>query len=653
MGGDPGPDVDRRLGEDENARVSAQLRDVLESTTDAFIGLDRALVVTYFNAAAEKLLGRRRQDFLGRYLFDAFPEGRGTVFDEKFQQALREGEPLSFDVLFEVPRYRNWYDVRTFPHRDGLSVFFQVSTERRQAEAALRLSEKTLRNLFDNTEVAMFRSKLDGSATLTANERFCELVGRPPEEVIGKPSVVYWVDPRRREEMIRLLRAEGRVKDFEFQMVNARGELRDCITSLNLYADTGTLDGSILDITDLKRAEEARERLHEQLSQAQKMESVGRLAGGVAHDFNNMLGVILGHVDLALQQVPGDSPLRAHLEEIQAAGRRSADLTRQLLGFARKQDVAPRVLDLNATVEGMLNMLRRLIGENVELAWRPGASLSAVKVDAGQISQILANLCVNSRDAIEGIGKVSIETGDQTFSEAFCAEHAGHVPGNYVMLAVSDTGCGMDAETRAHLFEPFFTTKGIGRGTGLGLATIYGIVQQNAGFVTVESERGCGTTFRIYLPRYERDAAAPREDAVARAAGRGHETIMLVEDEPALLRFGKRVLESLGYSVLAALRPMDAIRIAEQRTTSIHLLVSDVIMPDMNGRVLATRLVGICPGLKCLFMSGYTADVIAHESVLDDGVHFLQKPFSGEDLGAKVREVLDTAAPADLIARSG
>ena len=396
----------------------------------------------------------------------------------------------------------------------------------------------------------------------------------------------------------------------------------------------------LLDITERKRAEEEQAKLEGQLQQSQKMESVGRLAGGVAHDFNNMLGVILGHVELALEVVDSANPVFTDLREIQKAGRRSAELTNQLLAFARKQTVAPKVLDLNQTLAGMLKMLQRLIGEDIDLAWLPDTSLWSVKADPSQIDQILANLCVNARDAIADTGKVTIETGNKVFDEDYCASHAGYVPGDYVRLAVSDDGCGMDKETQAHLFEPFFTTKPVGQGTGLGLATVYGIVKQNNGILNEYSEPGHGTTFRIYLPRHADEAVAV-EAGQEKSATRGSETILVVEDEPAILALTKTMLERLGYQVLVASSPGQAIQVAAEYTGQIHLLMTDVVMPEMNGRDLASQLSSTFPALKKLYMSGYTANVIAHHGVLDEGVIFIQKPFSKSDLARRIRAALD------------
>jgi PAS domain S-box-containing protein len=393
-----------------------------------------------------------------------------------------------------------------------------------------------------------------------------------------------------------------------------------------------------------KQAEEEQIKLQSQLVQAQKMESVGRLAGGVAHDYNNMLSVILGYTEMAMEQVDPDDPLYADLKEVFNAGKRSMEITGQLLAFARKQIISPVVMDLNETVDGMLKMLRRLIGEDIDFAWEPAMRLWPVDMDPSQIDQILANLCVNARDAITGVGKITIETENVCFDESYCAEHAGFIPGEFVMLAVSDNGCGMDKETLEHIFEPFFTTKEVGKGTGLGLATIYGIVKQNHGFINVYSEPGKGTTFRIYLPHHtiETDGATTEVTHGEVVFGQG-ETILLVEDEPAIIKMGQTMLKKLGYNVLIAHAPDEAVILASEHSGKIHILITDVIMPEMSGRDLADKLRAIRPDIRVLFMSGYTANVIAHHGVLDNGEHFMQKPFSMKKLSVKVREALEGA----------
>jgi two-component system, cell cycle sensor histidine kinase and response regulator CckA len=405
------------------------------------------------------------------------------------------------------------------------------------------------------------------------------------------------------------------------------------------------LMGIGIDISERKRAEAEAEKLHAQLTQVQKMESVGRLAGGVAHDFNNMLGVILGYSELVLEQVEEGQPMYLALQGIQQAAERSADLTRQLLAFARKQTVAPKVLDLNKTVESMLNMLRRLIGENIDLAWLPNDSLKPIKMDPSQIDQILANLCINARDAIGDTGKVTIETDNVAFDEDYCSAHPGFVPGEYVLLALSDNGRGIDREDLSHLFEPFFTTKEMGKGTGLGLATVYGIVKQNNGFINVYSEPGLGTSFKLYLPCYLGKGERSSQQEAMKPTATGHETILLVEDEPMILEMTTMMLERQGYTVLPAVSPSEAIRLAREHAGKIHLLMTDVVMPEMNGRDLARNLLSLYPDIKRLFMSGYTANVIAHHGVIDEGVHFIQKPFTIQDLAAKIRKVLMDKEP--------
>ena len=521
-------------------------------------------------------------------------------------------------------------------------------TERKLAEARLGESEETYRNLFQNAQVGLFRTRISDGKILESNEQLARMFGYDSREafVAEYATAINYVDPDTREKMLDEIRNDGVLKDFEARFYRKDGSVFWARYSARIYPDKGWIEGVAEDITGRKRVEEEKEKLQKQLQQAQKMESVGRLAGGVAHDFNNMLGIILGYTEMAIEEVSPGTSLRNSLHEIRKAAGRSADLTRQLLAFARKQTIDPKVLDLNATVEGMLKMLSRLIGEDIDLAWLPGPALWPVKMDPAQVDQLLANLCVNARDAIAGVGKVTIETGNVCFDEAYCANHAGSVSGDYVMLAVSDNGCGMDEETMRNLFDPFFTTKEVGKGTGLGLATVYGIVKQNNGYINVYSEPGRGTTFKIYLPRH---GAGVVEAEPARSTdfhlGRG-ETVLMVEDEPALLAMGKAMLEKLGYTVLGAADPAQALRLAHEHTGEIHLLMTDLVMPQMNGRDLAERLMSDRPAMKCLFMSGYTANVIAHHGVLDARVHFIQKPFSIKDLGAKVREVLDLGTPS-------
>jgi two-component system cell cycle sensor histidine kinase/response regulator CckA len=512
--------------------------------------------------------------------------------------------------------------------------------ERKRAETALEESEAKTRSILDNIGI--------GVALISPRMEILELNDRMrkwfPTIDPGQHPTCYraFHDPVREVACdycpTSKTLQDGLVHEATTQTPQA-GVVRNYrIVSSPILNAAGEVTAAIEMVEDITE----KLSLESQVRQAQKMESIGRLASGVAHDFNNMLGVIIGHAELAREQVAPTQPLFDSLQEIRKAAERSAALTRQLLAFARKQTVAPSVLDLNETVEGMLKMLRRLIGEDIDLAWRPGAGVWPIKMDPSQIDQILANLCVNARDAIAGVGKFTIETHSVTFDEAYCANHLGVVRGEYVLLAVTDNGCGMDKATLDKLFEPYFTTKGIGKGTGLGLATVYGIVTQNGGFINVYSEPGHGTSFKIYLPRHAAQTEPVRKESRVAQTARGHETIVVVEDEPSILDMAGQMLERLGYRVLAASTPGEAIRVAKGHAGEIHLLITDVVMPEMNGRDLAKHLVALYPGIRQLFMSGYTSSIIAHDAVLDEGVNFIQKPFSMQGLAAKVREALDT-----------
>jgi CheY-like chemotaxis protein len=349
----------------------------------------------------------------------------------------------------------------------------------------------------------------------------------------------------------------------------------------------------------------------------------------------------MGYAELCRDSLEPTNPLCVYLDEITNGAKRSAAITRQLLAFARKQTISPKVLDLNDSVSSMLKLLQRLIGEDIDLVWMPGAGSTTVRMDPSQVDQILANLCVNARDAIDGVGRVTVETGHLVVDESYIADHVEAVPGEYVMLAVSDNGCGMDRATVDQIFEPFFTTKGVGEGTGLGLATVHGIVKQNNGFVNVYSEPGKGTTFRIYLPRCAGAAAEPAAAGASPAYRGGTETILLVEDEQSVRVTTQVFLEKLGYTVLTAESPEKALRLAGEYAGLIHLLLTDVVMPGMSGHDLALRLTEDRPEIRCLYMSGYTSSAIAHEGVLDKDIAFLAKPFSRSDLSRGVREVLD------------
>lgn len=513
-------------------------------------------------------------------------------------------------------------------------------------DEALFNEKAFLRSLIDSADDLIY-FKDRNSVYLGCNKSSEAFTGHSEQEQQGKTDFDFF-DKEIAEQILKhdQLVLEGGVAVHTEEWVTSASGSRLLLDTVKapIYGQDGQpigLVGISRDITRRRQAEEEKATLESQLQQAQKMESVGRLAGGVAHDFNNMLTVILGHAELGLIRLDPAHPVHAGLQEIRRTAERSAELTRQLLVFARKQTISPKVLDLNSVITAMLKMLERLIGEDIQLNWQPGPHLWQVNIDPSQIDQILANLCVNARDSISDIGRITIDTGNRVIDESYSVGNIESKPGEYVTLTVCDDGCGMDKETEAHIFEPFFTTKGSGKGTGLGLATVFGAVKQNNGFINVYSEKGIGTKFTIYLPRHQGNAVQVQEKCPVETAPRGNDTILLVEDEAAILTMVLTMLTEQGYTVLTSQSPVEAIRIAGEHANEIHLLITDVVMPEMNGRDLANNLLANYPQLKCLFMSGYTSDIITHRGVLEEGVNFIQKPFTLPGLASKVREVLD------------
>jgi PAS domain S-box-containing protein len=527
--------------------------------------------------------------------------------------------------------------------------------QRRRDQEALRQSERAKSKLLDRLNEAQALAKIGSwewdlqTSQVWWSDEIYRMLGVTPQDHVpsfeGNGKFVHPDDlPRYRESFEQSLRSGERL-DLGLRMVTSAGELKHCRALGKVFHDASgkplSFVGTIMDISERKQAEADHDALEAQLRQAQKMEAVGRLAGGVAHDFNNLLMGIMNYAELCRDELPTEHLLRGWLDEILRDTHRSADLTRQLLAFARKQIIAPVALDLNAAVDGMLKLLRRLIGENIELAWQPGLQLWPVLMDPGQIDQILANLCVNARDAIANVGDITIATARVTIGTGQRVDHADLAPGDYVLLTVSDDGCGMGQETLEHLFEPFFTTKEVGKGTGLGLATVYGIIQKNHGAICVKSAPGQGTTFSIYLPRAPGQAADGAAAPAPATLSRGDETILLVEDERSLRVTCRLFLQGLGYTVLVAETPAAALALAAQYRGEIHLLLTDVIMPGMGAKDMVAQLLEVRPQVRCLYMSGYPANVIDDRGIPDQGVHFLAKPFSRVDLVRKVRETLD------------
>ena len=504
----------------------------------------------------------------------------------------------------------------------------------RQAEEDLLESETRFKALHNATfgGIAIH----DKGTILICNLGLSEITGYSVEELEGMDGLLLIAEQARKVVTNNI--SSGYEKPYEAIGVRKDGEEYP----LRLEARNIPYKGKDVRVVEFRDITEQRE-LESQLRQAQKMESISRLAGGVAHDFNNVLMGMMGYIELCRDQVGSDPAALEYLDAISKGAERSATITRQLLGFARRQAVQPKVLDLNDAIDGMLKFLRRAIGEDVEMNWSPGSGAMTVKIDPSQIDQILVNIAVNARDAIGGVGALTIETGTAVIDEAYCATHEGAVAGDYVRLTVSDTGCGMDHDTIAHIFEPFFTTKGVGKGTGMGMATVYGIVKQNNGFVYVYSEPDKGTSFKIYIPRLRVADAAPVPAVSQVPPPRGTETVLIAEAENSIRITSKAFLEALGYTVLTAENPAEALRLVGEHAGKIQLLLSDVIMPGMSGPDLAKHLVEPYPEMKCIFMSGFTAEVMAERGVLEKDVEFLSKPFGRDELARKVRDVLDRA----------
>ena len=627
----------------ERPAASPILAALIEASPLAIVTFDPEGVVTMWNPAAERIFGWSENEAIGTRL-PFVPAEKQAEFLALRRRALR-GE-----VFTEPELHRRRADgspivvnVSTSPLRgpDGtiygiMSILMDV-TERKAAEESQARLTMAVEQAGESIVVTDTRGIIQ-----YVNPAFERITGYDRMEVIGQnPRILK--SGRHDEAFYRNLwetLRHGEVWRGTFHDKRKDGTLWEEDAVISPVRDPS---GNVVNFVAVKRDVTDVRRMEEQLRQSQKMEAVGRLAGGVAHDFNNLLTAISGYSDLLLQRLPYYSTLRRDVEEIRKAGDRAAALTRQLLAFSRRQVLQPKVLDLNAVVKNMGQMLRRLIGEDIELSTDLSPSLSRVKADPGQIEQVIVNLAVNARDAMPGGGRITIATADADLSPVHAAAHSEVRPGPHVLLSVSDTGHGMSDETQAHLFEPFFTTKERGKGTGLGLATVYGIVQQSGGHILVNSAADRGTTFLVYLPRVEvhEDGARGTDRPPVPDPFPGTETVLLAEDEEVVRHLAREILSVNGYKVLEAGNGREALLVSEAHSGEIHLLLTDVVMPKMSGRELTDRIRPLRPGLRILYMSGYTDDAILRHGVLEDGIPFLQKPFTSDELARKVREVLD------------
>jgi PAS domain S-box-containing protein len=642
----------------------------LDTMPDALIVITPDNHVVKVNQAFGALWGYAPEAAVGKPVTDFFPTDEWATHVHEMKIAITQGTIRHFESQI-LTKGGNLVPValsgKVLTDDSGqvsaLVAVIRDITERKRAEAerekmltSARQSRRALLSVLDDEKrTAAERTRLAAAIEQSAetmmitdaqgsivyvNPAFEATSGYSRQEILGKnPRVLQSGkhDAKFYREMWATLTA-GQVW---------RGHLSNKRKDGTHYEEEATLSpvldsaGQIVNYVAVKRDTTREVQLEAQLRQAQKMESIGRLAGGIAHDFNNLIMGVMGYTELARDKLPPNHPVCEDLNEIMSGAKRTAALTKQLLAFARKQNVVPRELDFNDAVAHMLNMLRQLIGEDIHLVWVPGTALWPVKMDPGQIDQILANLCVNARDAITGVGTITIETANDALDEAFCVGQPDAVPGDYVVCMVSDDGCGMTKDVLEKIFEPFFTTKGVGEGTGLGLSTVYGIVRQNSGFINVYSEPGKGTTFRIYLPRVESADDEKTEPAEIPRSLAGTETVLLVEDEMSVRAVANRILVQLGYTVLTAGDPEVALRMVERHAGTIHLLITDVVMPGMSGRDLAIKLAEARPDLKTLYISGYTASIIAQRGALEKEVHFLSKPFTRDALARKMRDILD------------
>jgi PAS domain S-box-containing protein len=647
-------DITERKQAEEALRESEErYRTILDNIEDGYFEVDIAGSFTFFNDSLCRILGYSRDETMGMNNKQYMDKENAKKVYQTFNQVYTTGEPhISFDwEIIQKDGTKRFIESSVSPIRNskseqiGFRGVVRDVRDRKQAEEALRKSEQRFRELYDNAPVGYFEYDSQGRIT-SVNRTELEMLGYTLDEMIGQPVWKFIEEGIARQQILAKLAGT---------MPPARGlertyRRKDGTTFPGIVEDRFILDSegktkgiraTIQDITERKWAEEEKTTLQEQLRQSQKIEAIGRLAGGIAHDFNNLLTVIKGYSQLSLTELKEDVPLRGNIEEIKRASDKAADLTRQLLAFSRRQILETRVLDLNTVLRDMDKMLRRLIGEDVELVTVLADDLGRVKTDPGWVEQIIMNLAVNARDAMPSVGKLTIETANVELDGAYARNHIAVTPGRYVMLSMSDTGVGMTPEVKQQVFEPFFTTREKGKGTGLGLSTVYGIVKQSGGNIWVYSEPGKGTTFKIYLPRVDEPLEELKEKVVKEELPHGSETILLVEDEEVVRKLAVRILKRQGYTVLEGSHGNEAIDVCKQHKGPVHLLLTDVVMPGMSGRELAERFKPLYPKMKVLYMSGYTDIAITHHCVLEEGINYIQKPFNVDGFARKVREVLD------------
>ncbi len=641
--------------------------DVLDSSNVGIFILDSKFRIAWMNRALERYFGLKRDEIVGMDKRKLIRERIAGIFQdpENFVEKVLATydnntyiEHFECHVLPDGDREERWLKHWSQPIRTGLYAGGRVEhytdiTNLKLAEEKLKKSEARLRSVFQVSPLGI--GLVQNRQLVWHNETMSRMLGYSSEELHGKNARMLYQSDEEYErvgEVTKTLGPEKRTTEVETRWVRKDGSVFDCHIWYTLM-DTESEDKEILaiaeDLMERKKAEQEKKRLEAQLNQAQKMEAIGVLAGGVAHDFNNILTAIIGNAELALMKLGKDIPGHQNIEEIRRAGQRAAALTRQLLAFSRKELIRPEILDLNQVTMNLEKMLRRIIGEDIELVTVYAPDLWQVEADPGQMEQVMMNLSVNARDAMPKGGTLTIETANVELDEAYFRKHGAEtVPGPYVMLAVTDSGAGIDKETQARIFEPFFTTKGMGRGTGLGLSTVYGIVKQNKGHIWVYSEPGKGTTFKVYLPKAKADTRGVEKEQSKKRPLNGSETILVAEDDEALRNMTREMLEGYGYNVITARDGKEAIKISDSHDNPIHLLLTDVVMPGMSGRDLAEKLQSRFQEMKVLYMSGYTSNTITHHGTLEKDVAFIQKPFTQEGLAGKVREVLDKKTKLNL-----